>query len=147
MDPLVTHARKVRSWAILGVLAACFGLITAGTAGAEDRKTKIITFSSSAAYSSAGNNYSSGFLVDKYHEGVLLVTTSGVSGTPTLNVFLETSDDNSTYYYHSVPASIAIAGTTAYAVTNLGKYVRVKGALSAVTEFAITYEIKGVMKN
>ena len=129
------------------ILTACFCLvIISGTGQAEDRKVKPITLTSSAERE-AGTNYSSGFLVGNYAEGVLLVSLSGVSGTPTLQVFAQTSDDNSTYYEHGLLATITTSGATAYQITNFGKYLRTKEVLSAATECAVTYEIKGVFKN
>jgi len=115
-----------------------------GAAWAEDRKTKIITFESSGAIST-GTSYSSGFLVENYSEGVLLVNVSAKSGTPIFSLVIQTSDDNSTYYYQSTLENITETGTTAYEVTNFGKYMRLKEVVSGVT--SVTAEIKGVFKN
>jgi len=135
---------KVRSWAILGLLAAFFGLVTTGNLRAEDRKTKIITYASSAAYTAGATN-SSGFLVDKYHECVLIVNITAVSGTPTLDIDVQTSDDNSTYYFHTRLDTIRVTGQTAFKITNFGKYVRVRHTVAGST--SLTYTIKGVFKN
>ncbi|MDY7034550.1 MAG: hypothetical protein SV375_00080 [Thermodesulfobacteriota bacterium] len=135
-------AIKIRAWAILCALGAFFGAVSLINAG--DRKTKIITFEASAVHT-AGTEYSSGFLMDKYQEGVLLVNVSALSGTPTLDLTIQTSDDNSTYFYHSVIEQISAAGTTAYPLTNFGKYLRLKEVVTGTT--SITYEIKAVGKN
>lgn len=137
---------KRAAWGILGILACLFGACI-DPAFAGDRKTAVKTFEASATYT-AGTNYSSGFLVEAYQEGMLLIAASGVSGTPTLSVYVQTSDDNSTYYDHSRAAVLtAVSGETAYAVTNFGKYLRTKAVLSGETECELTYEIKGVFKN
>jgi len=141
---LAACAGKVRTWAILGILAACFGLILSGQADAEDRKAKEITFGASATYT-AGTTYSSGFLVSAYHEGVLLINVTAVSGTPTLDITIQTSDDNSTYYHHSDTDQIRIVSSTAFKLSNLGKYVRIKHVVAGST--SMTYTIMGVFKN
>lgn len=140
----VACAREVRTRAILGVLVACLGLMLAGNAFAGDRKSRIITFGSSATYT-AGTTYSSGFLVDKYHEGVLLVNVTAVSGTPTLDITIQTSDDNSTYYHHSDMEQIRIVSSTAFKLSNFGKYVRIKHVVAGST--SMVYTIMGVFKN
>ena len=141
----VACARKVRTWVILGILIA---LLAAGTVArptqAGDRKTNLITFASSAAYT-AGTTNSSGFLVGAYHEGVLLVNVTAVSGTPTLDIDIQTSDDNTTYYHHSRLDQIRIVSATALQLTNLGRYVRITHTVAGST--SMTYTIKGVFKN
>lgn len=131
--------RRVAAALCIGLI---LGLAAAGFAG--DRKTGPKTFESSAAHT-AGTEYSSGFLVENYAEGVLLVNVSAVTGTPTLTLVAETSEDNSTYYYHSDIATITATGATAYPVTNFGKYLRVKETISGVT--SVTFAIEGVFKN
>lgn len=143
------HKGKVAMWAKLAAAASLFCgvlgfLMGPGAAWAEDRKTKIITFESSGAIST-GTSYSSGFLVENYSEGVLLVNVSAKSGTPIFSLVIQTSDDNSTYYYQSTLENITETGTTAYEVTNFGKYMRLKEVVSGVT--SVTAEIKGVFKN
>ena len=136
--------RKMRSWAKCGVLAAVL-LLWLSPVQAADRKTATKTFESSATHT-PGTEYSSGFLVENYAEGVLLVSVSGVSGTPTVTITAETSEDNSTYYYHSTIATISATGATAYQVTNFGKYMRAKQVISG-TSTTVTYTIMGVFKN
>ena len=135
-------------WTVAGAL--CFGLILAlaGVGFCGDRGVNPITFESSAVHT-AGTEYSTGFLVGAYAEGLLLVNISGVSGVPTCRLVAETSSDNSTYFYHSDVATIAgQTGTTAYAITNYGKYLRMKQVISGADgNETITYEIKGVFKN
>ena len=132
---------KMRFWAIL---AACFGLILSGTGRAEDRKVKPITFASSATYT-AGTTTSSGFLVSAYSEGVILVNVTTVTGTPTLDIDIQTSDDNSTYYHHTRLDNIRVTGQTAFKISNFGKYLRVVHVVAGST--SMVYTIIGVFKN
>lgn len=157
---LYGQARKGAAWVKMGLLAGLFCiilgfLICPPEAGkfcigvspsyAADRKTKTVTFEASGTIT-AGTQYSSGFLIENYTEGVILLNVSAKSGTPTFSLVLETSDDDSTYYYHStIDGEVTETGTTAYPVTDLGKYVRTKETLSGVTN--MTVQIKGVFKN
>lgn len=131
-----------RAVAALLWIGLILGLVGAGIAADRGIGTK--TFESSAAHT-AGTEYSSGFLVENYAEGVLLVNVSAISGTPTLRIWAETSEDNETYYYHSAIATINATGATAYFLTNFGKYLRTKTVISGVT--SATYTIEGVFKN
>jgi len=134
----------MRTWAVLAILAACFGLVYAGSAQAEDRKTGIKTFLASATYSAGSAAYSSGFLVSAYHEGQILVNVTAEAGTSTLDIVVQTSDDNSTYYDHTTCAQITATGQYRYAVTNFGKYVRLKYTVGGTS---FTFTAKGVVKN
>jgi hypothetical protein len=110
----------------------------------SDRKTGNKVFEASAAHT-AGTEYSTGFLVENYAEGVLLVNVSAMTGTPALRLVAETSEDNETYYYHSEIATITATGATAYPITNFGKYLRMKEVISGTTD--VTFKIEGVFKN
>ncbi|MBN1104753.1 MAG: hypothetical protein JXL84_15145 [Deltaproteobacteria bacterium] len=137
----ISNLKRAALWLFLG----CFvpGLVAAAWAG--DRKTSTKTFESSAVHT-AGTEYSSGFLVENYAEGVVLVNVSSLTGTPALALVAETSEDNTTYFFHSALASgIGATGTTAYPLTNFGKYLRVRQTISGAT--TMTYDIKGVFKN
>uniref|UniRef100_A0A6M3ITU1 Uncharacterized protein n=1 Tax=viral metagenome TaxID=1070528 RepID=A0A6M3ITU1_9ZZZZ len=129
---------------IAGLFAACFGLVSAGTGRAEDRKIKDITFGASATYT-AGTTYSSGFLVSAYYEGVLLINVTTITGTPTLDIDVQTSDDNSTYYHHTRLDQIRVVSSTAVKLTNLGKYIRIKHTVEGST--SMVYTIKSIFKN
>jgi len=128
----------------LAILAACLGLFTAGRAVAADRGTKNITFASSATYTAGATN-SSGFLVGAYHEGVLLINVTTVTGTPTLDIDVQVSDDNTTYYHHSRLDTIRITGQTAVTIGNFGKYMRIRHTVAGST--SMVYTIIGVFKN
>ena len=67
---------------------------------ASDRKTRVITFLSSGTYTAA-TAYSTGFDVSAYHEGQILTSITAEAGTSTLDITVQTSDDNSTYYDHT----------------------------------------------
>lgn len=126
--------------------ALWIGLILglAGTVWAGDRRVGILTFESSAAHT-AGTEYSSGFLVSSYVEGVILVNVSSVTGTPTLDLTVETSDDNTTFYHLQDIDQIRVTCTAAFPITNFGKYLRIKQVIAGST--SMMYVIKGVFKN
>jgi hypothetical protein len=112
-------------------------------AQAADHKTTVITYLSSGAYTTA-TAYSTGFEVSAYSEGQILVNVTVESGaTSTLDFTVQTSDDNSTYYDHTTLAQITATGQYRYAVTNFGKYVRLKYVIVG----GFTFIAKGVFKN
>lgn len=133
-----------RRWAILGALVVCFAAVSVGGVQAGDRKTNVITFASSATHT-AGATTSSGFLVGKYQEAVILINVTTVTGTPTLDIDIETSDDNTMFYHHTRLDTIRIVDTIAFKISNFGKYVRVVHTVAGST--SMTYTIKGVFKN
>jgi len=137
------RAIKLAVWAILCVLAAFLAVIS-GDALAEDRKTSIKTFLSSATYSAGSAAYSSGFSVSAYHEGQILVNVTAEAGTSTLDIVVQTSDDNSTYYDHTTCDQITATGQYRCAVTNFGKYVRLKYTVGGTS---FTFQAVGVFKN
>jgi hypothetical protein len=121
---------KTRLWAILGLLAGLFWLFPGNPAQADDRKTRVITFLSSGDYTTT-TAYSTGFDVSAYNEGQILVNATVESGTTsTLDFTVQTSDDNTTYYDHTTLTQITAIGQTRYAITNFGKYVRLKYVIS-----------------
>lgn len=119
-------------------------LLSAATIQAGDRKVKVATFLSSATYSAGSAAYSSGFLLSAYHEGQLLVNVTAEAGASTLDIVVQTSDDNSTYYDHTTCAQITATGQYRYALTNFGKYVRLKYTVGGTS---FTFEATGVFKN
>jgi hypothetical protein len=129
-------------WGILTILAACFAM--APGVIASDRKVSVKTLLSSATYSAGSAAYSSGFLVSAYNEGQLLVNVTAESGTSTLDIVIQTSDDNSTYYDHTTCAQITATGQYRFAVTNFGKYVRLKYTVGGTS---FTFGAVGVFKN
>jgi len=128
--------------ASLVILAVVF-LLAPGSAYAGDRKTRAITFLS-AGERTAATAQSSGFEVSAYHEGQVLVNVTAKSGVSTLDITVQTSDDNSTYYDHTTCAQITDTGQYRYAVTNFGKYVRYKYVVGGTS---FTFTATGVFKN
>ena len=126
------------AWVALLAVAA---LVT--SADAADRKTRVITFLSSGTYTAA-TGYSTGFEVSAYAEGQILVNVTAEADTSTLDITVQTSDDNSTYYNHTTCAQITATGQYRYAITNFGKYVRLKYVVGGTS---FTFEATGVFKN
>jgi hypothetical protein len=125
-------------WAALIILLVLIRVCDAG-----DRQTTVITFLSSGTYT-AGVGYSTGFNVSAYHEGHVLVNVTAEAGTSTLDIIVQTSDDNSTYYDHTTCAQITATGQYRFAVTNFGKYVRLKYTVGGTS---FTFAASGVLKN
>ncbi len=125
---------------ILLIVAAVFA---AGNAGAEDRKTNVITFLASGA-KTAATAQSTGFDVSAYTEGQILVNVTTETGTSTLDITIETSADNSTYYTHTTMSQITATGTVRQAITNFGKYVRINYTVGGTS---FVFSIVGVFKN
>lgn len=133
------EARK----ALFVCLTAILCLLAADFVFAGDRKTRIITFLSSGDRTAA-TAYSSGFEVSAYHEGQVLVSVTAESGVSTLDITVQTSDDNSVYYDHTTCAQITATGQYRYAFTNFGKYVRYKYVVGGTS---FTFTATGVFKN
>jgi hypothetical protein len=127
-------------WLLTAVLiASCLAPI----AYAGDRKTRVITLLSSGTYTAA-TAYSTGFDVSAYHEGQILVNITAEAGASTLDITIQTSDDNSTYYDHSSCTQRTATGQYRTAVTNFGKYVRLKYVVGGTS---FTFQAVGVFKN
>lgn len=123
--------------AVLIVLLVAFG------AQASDRKTSVKTLLSSGTYTAA-TAYSTGFDVSAYIEGQILVNVTAEADTSTLDITVQTSDDNSTYYDHTSMSQITATGQYRQAVTNFGKYVRIKYVVGGTS---FTFQAAAVFKN
>ena len=110
---------------------------------AADRKTRVITFLASGVRTAA-TAQSTGFAVGAYIEGQILVNVTAESGTSTLDIIIETSDDNSNYYTHTTMTQITATGKFRQAITNFGKYVRINYTVGGTS---FTFAIVGVFKN
>ena len=119
------------------------GLFTAKASRADDRKTRVITFLSSGAYTAA-TGYSTAFDVSAYTEGQLFVDVTVRDGSSTLDITIQTSPNNSTWYTHTTVAQISATGQTRAAITNFGNYVRIKYIVGVTS---MTYSVSGVLKN
>lgn len=129
----------------LCIIIACLllGYFLAGTVYPDDRKIRVVTFLASGTRTAA-TAYSTGFSVSAYTEGQILIDVTAESGTSTLDITVETSDDNSTYYTHTQCRRITAVGQYQQAIINMGKYARIKYVVGG-TNF--TFEVIGVFKN
>lgn len=137
-----SHSKTLSIWLTAWVaLLAVIALVT--SADAADRKTRVIAFLSSGTFTAA-TAFSTGFDVSAYNEGQILVNVTAEADTSTLDITVQTSDDNSTYYDHTACAQITATGQYRYAITNFGKYVRLKCVVGGTS---FTFEAAGVFKN
>ena len=139
---MITWSNGVRK-GIFVVLSVVLCLLWADLALAGDRRTHVTTFFASGVRTAA-TAQSSGFDVSAYHEGQILVDVTAESGVSTLDIIIETSDDNSTYYTHTTIAQISATGQTRQAITNFGKYVRINYTVGGTS---FTFAVVGVFKN
>lgn len=113
------------------------------TVQAGDRNTSVKTLLSSATVT-ASTSQTSSFNVEAYNEGIVYIDVTAESGTSTLDIIIETSPDNSEWYTHTTVSQISATGNTAQAITNFGKFLRVKYTVGGTS---FTFSIKGVFKN
>lgn len=109
-----------------------------------DRKTETISILASATYSAGSAAYSSSFEVSQYNEGQIYVNVTTETGTSTLDVVIQHSPDNSTWYTHTTISQISATGQTSQAITNFGRYLRVKYTVAGTS---FVFDIQGVLKN
>ena len=126
---------------ILLILALIFALCS--DVRADDRKTRVVTFKASGIVT-ASTAQTTGFEVSAYTEGQLLVNVTAEGATSTLDITVQTSDDNSTYYDHTSCAQITATGQYRTAITNFGKYVRLSYVVGGTS---FTFAVVGVFKN
>jgi capsid protein len=129
----------------LASLAAGVALVLAVISPAQgaDRTTRVIDMLSSGTYTAA-TAYSSPYDVSASIEGQILINVTAESGTSTLDITVQVSDDNSTWYTHTAIAQITATGQTRQAITNFGKYIRIKYIVGGTS---FTFEVAGVFKN
>ena len=120
----------------------CVALL-AGAAGAEDRRTRVITFLASGLRTAA-TAQSTGFEVSQYAEGNIFVNVTAEAGVSTLDITIELSDDNTNYYTHTTIAQISATGQYRQAINNYGKYIRIKYTVAGTS---FTFAVTGVFKN
>jgi len=129
--------------AIISILAVLTLQVLATNVQAEDRRTKGITFLSSGTYTAA-TSYSTAFDCSSYTEGQIFIDVTAESGASTLDVTIQVSADNSTFYTHTTVAQITATGQYRTAVTNFGNYVRMKYVVGGTS---FTFSVVGVFKN
>lgn len=125
-------------WAVVAMLAASFS-----PAAAQDRKTRVITFQASGL-KTAGISYSSPFEVSPYTEAQIFVDVTAEAEPSTLDVVVQVSPDQITWYTHTTVGQIAATGQTRAPITNIGNYMRIK---STVGGTSMTFSVVGVFKN
>jgi len=135
-----------RGIALAAILAALVGLILqvlAVPAQAADHKTRTIALLSSGTYTAA-TGYSTAFDVSAYSEGQVFVSVTAEADVSTLDVTIQVSPDNTTWYTHTTIGQITATGQTRQAISNFGNYVRIKYVIGG-TSFALS--ITGVFKD
>lgn len=112
-------------------------------AQADDHKTRVIAFLSSGL-KTAATAQSTAFDVSAYSEAQIFIDVTAESGTSTLDIVVQTSPDNVTWYTHTTIAQISATGQTRAALTNFGNYLRISYTVGG-TNF--TFSVVGVFKN
>lgn len=124
-------------------LAALLCVVLPAALWAGDRKTQNAAFLASGTRTAA-TSQSTGFEVSAYHEGQILVDVTAEGGTSTLDITVQTSHDNSTYFDHTSLTQITATGQYRQAITNFGKYVRLEYTVGGTS---FTFAVTGVFKN
>jgi hypothetical protein len=135
----------LRAWAIWVALAVIFiaHLVIGSVVRADDRKTRSITFLSSGLRTAA-TAQSTAFDVSAYSEGQIFIDVTVEASTSTLDVTVQTSPDNVTWYTHTAVGQISAIGQTRAAITNFGNYLRIQYILGGTS---FTFSVTGVFKN
>ena len=118
-------------------------LLTAAVIMAEDRKTRTITLLSSGL-KTAATAQSTAFDVSAYAEGQIFIDVTVEAGTSTLDITIQASPDNVTWYTHTTVGQISATGQTRAAVTNFGNYLRINYIVGGTS---FTFSVVGVFKN
>lgn len=136
---------KIHFRPVLAIFMAILMLAAtpAGTANAEDHKTRTITFSASGLKTAAISQTSS-FAVSAYTEGQLFVDVTAEAGTSTLDIIVQVSPDNVTWYTHTTVSQITTIGQYRTALTNFGNYMRIYYTVGGTS---FTFSVSGVFKN
>ena len=129
----------------MAVLAAIIlaDIISAVPARAEDRRTRVISMLSSGTYTAA-TAQSTAFDVSAYTEGMIFVNATTRGGSSTIDVTIQTSPDNLTWYTHTTMTQVTAAGQFKQAITNFGKYVRISYTVGGTNYI---FDVSGVFKN
>jgi len=113
------------------------------TAQADDHKTRTITILSSGI-KTAATSQSSSFDVSSYTEGQVFVDVTVEASTSTLDITVQTSPDNVTWYTHTAMSQITAIGQYRQAITNFGNYLRIYYTVGGTS---FTFSVTGVFKN
>jgi hypothetical protein len=125
------------------VAALVMALTMISPVSAEDHKTRVISFSSSGI-KTAAISQTSAFDVSSYKEGQIFVDVTVEGGTSTLDIIIQTSPDNVTWYTHTAMTQITATGQYRQAITNFGNYVRIYYTVGGTS---FTFSVTGVFKN
>jgi len=129
---------------ILAMLfAAVLAVLAAYPAQAGDRSTRVITILSSGTRTAA-TGQSSSFVVSAYHEGQIFVDVTAEGGVSTLDIVIQTSPDDATWYTHTTISQITATGQVRQAITNFGNYLRISYTVGGTS---YTFSVSGVFKN
>jgi hypothetical protein len=133
------------AWAaFIGFVAIIVAQLVLGSAvGADDRKTRMISFISSGL-KTAATAQSSSFDVSAYNEGQIFIDVTAEADTSTLDIAVQTSPDNVTWYTHTTISQISATGQTRAAIANFGNYLRINYIVSGTS---FTFSVVGVFKN
>lgn len=141
---LVAERQKRAVCRCFAVMVAVILMGLGGNCQADDHKTRVISFLSSGTRTAA-TAQSSSFEVSAYAEGQIFVDVTAKVSSPTLDITIQTSPDNVTWYTHTTIAQITNTGQVRQAITNFGNYIRINYVVGATTSF--TFSITGVFKN
>ncbi|MCE5212987.1 MAG: hypothetical protein LLG40_15705 [Deltaproteobacteria bacterium] len=131
-----------RGFAIfLAVLIATATLIS--PVWAQDHKTRVITLSSSGL-KTAATSQTSAYDVSAYSEGQIFVDVTAEGSVSTLDIIIQTSPDNVTWYTHTTMSQITATGQVRQAITNFGNYIRIYYTVGGTS---FTFSVTGVFKN
>jgi hypothetical protein len=135
--------RQILISGLVFALAVTLILAFITSAQAEDRKTRVITYLSSGV-KTAATAQSTGFDVSAYTEGQIFVDVTAEAATSTLDIIIQTSPDNVTWYTHTTISQITATGQYRQAITNFGNYLRIYYTVGGTS---FTFSIAGVFKN
>ncbi|MGD0020825.1 MAG: hypothetical protein ABSC54_00835 [Smithellaceae bacterium] len=110
---------------------------------AADHATRVISFLSSGV-KTAATVQTSAFEVSAYTEGQIFVDVTVEASTSTLDITIQTSPDNITWFTHTAMTQITGTGQYRQAITNFGKYVRLSYTVGGTS---YTFSVTGVFKN
>jgi hypothetical protein len=144
-DPLDVRRKNLLIWVMQALLIALLLVVAflATPGRAEDRKTRLITFLSSGI-KTAATAQSTAFDVSAYTEGQIFIDVTVEASTSTLDITIQTSPDNVTWYTHTTVGQISSIGQTRQAVTNFGNYMRINYTVGGTS---FTFSVVGVFKN
>ena len=141
---LLVRTANLFLWAALALLAAIFiaEAVVPSPARADDRKTRVITLLGTGT--KTGTGQSTAFDVSAYTEGQIFIDVTSEGGVSTLDITIQASPDNVTWYTHTTVGQISATGQTRAAVTNFGNYMRINYVVGGTS---FTFSVVGVFKN